>query len=448
MSKYIGDKSFYLKSARIAIPLSIQQMLGSMQAIIDTIMVTWINKVTAVGTAAQLDTLCNMVAYGMIGGVNMFAAQFYGANDEKNLKKSFGLSLIISLANAFVWFLLASVWGEQILRFYLNDNAIIPDALAYLKIMKYSLVIGAVNFCFSYMYRSCQKAKLALYTSLLTTLMNIVFNAIFIFGLKMSVTGAALGTLLAQSITAIYLVIYAYYSKQPFVGSLEEMFNVKLTFVKPIVNKIIPLIINETLFGFGTTLFIKAFGELGTQSMDAYYVSNQIFNVFLFVVYGYGAAVQVLLGERLGRKEIDIAKKECNYHLGLSFILSLILVVLIIVLAKPMVAIFALQDHVVNSLAISLVYVLAIKISIRLFNFIIFSILRSGGDTKVIQFLDSGLLYLVGLPLAFICVYVFDIRNITLVLLVTQIEQLVRLVLGMKRVNTNIWAKDITKMVK
>lgn len=120
IKQYFGDKAFYFKTAKIAIPLALQQMLTSAQSIVDTIMVTWIGMVTPVGTAAQIDTLCNMIAYGVIGGVSMFSAQFYGAKDDHNLKRSFGLSLVLAIGNACFWCLIASLFGPQILRFYMK----------------------------------------------------------------------------------------------------------------------------------------------------------------------------------------------------------------------------------------------------------------------------------------------------------------------------------------
>ena len=65
----------------------------------------------------------------------------------------------------------------------------------------------------------------------------------------------------------------------------------------------------------------------------------------------------------------------------------------------------------------------------------------------MIQFLDSGLEWLVGLPCAFLCVGVLGMQNIALVLLITQLEQLVRLVLGMRRVYSYRWANDLTQLV-
>ena len=83
----------------------------------------------------------------------------------------------------------------------------------------------------------------------------------------------------------------------------------------------------------------------------------------------------------------------------------------------------------------------------RLYNYMIFCILRSGGDAGVIPFLDSGLQWVVGIPLAFACVHLFGIKNIALVLLITQTEQLIRFLLGMRRVKQYRWVNDLTKTV-
>jgi hypothetical protein len=156
---------------------------------------------------------------------------------------------------------------------------------------------------------------------------------------------------------------------------------------------------------------------------------------------------QILLGTELGRGKIDNAKRECDYHIGLSGIISAVLVIFLAVFAKPLVGLFRLNDPAVEQLAVWIVYVFAIKSSMRLYNFMIFCVLRSGGDAKIIQFLDSGLEWSVGLPSAFISVWL-GITNIAVVLLITQVEQLVRLVLGMRRVKTYKWAKDLTKTVQ
>ena len=449
--KYFGPKEFYKRTASIAVPLALSNALQSCMSMIDTLMVSWIGMVSAVGTAAQIDTLSMMIAYGCIGGTGMFAAQFYGAGDEHNLKRCLGLSLTLVMTNALIWVCAAAFFGRQILSFYMNDPVIVENGLKYLKIAKWSLLIGAFSFAFSNMYRSTQQPGVALRISVLSGLSNILFNWLLIYGVgpfpELGVQGAALGTVIAQCISCGLYLGHAMITKQKFIGPLSEMFALDGEFVRPIFQRIYPLIMNESLFGFGQTLFIKAFGQLGKDQMDAYYAGNQIFNLMTFVIYGYGSAVQILLGSELGKGNIDKAKRECDYHIGLASVLSVVLVAALVLFAGPMVSFFRLEGPT-EQLAVRIVYVFAVKASMRLFNFMIFCILRSGGDAKIIQFLDSGLEWLVGLPCAFICVNVLHMDNIALVLLITQLEQLVRFIFGMKRVKSYKWANDLTKLVQ
>ncbi|MBR4445141.1 MAG: MATE family efflux transporter [Solobacterium sp.] len=449
--KYIGPAGFYKETARIAVPLALQSALMSGQSMIDTLMVSWIGMVSAVGTAAQIDTLAAMINYGVVGGVSMFASQFFGADDARNMKRCTGLGLVLVLGNGILWWILATVFGRQILSFYMNDPEVVANGLLYLSISRFSLLINGVNFCFSNMFRSTKQPQISLRASILTTCTNILFNWLLIFGIgpfpEMGVRGAALGTIIAQMLSCIVLVSYAILSHQPFVGPLHEMFAFDREFLRPIAARIYPLIVNESTFGLGQTLFIKAFGMLGKEAMDAYYVGNQIFNLMTFVIYGYGNSVQILLGSELGKGHIDKAKQECDYHIGLAFVLSCILVLFLVLFARPLVSLFGLKNPTAETLAVAIVRVFAVKASMRLYNFQIFSILRSGGDAKILQFLDSGLEWLVGLPCAFLCVTVFHMKDIALVLLITQLEQLVRLLLGMRRVKTYKWARDLTKLV-
>ena len=86
MKHYIGTRAFYKRASLLAIPLAIQQLVSSCMGIIDSLMVSWIHQVTAVGTAVQIETLCSAVAWGAIAGTGIFSAQFYGAKDHDNLK--------------------------------------------------------------------------------------------------------------------------------------------------------------------------------------------------------------------------------------------------------------------------------------------------------------------------------------------------------------------------
>lgn len=441
---YIGDKEFYLKTFRVTFPLAMTMLLTSCMSIIDSIMVSSIGMVTAVGNATQIITLSNGISWGITSGIAIFAAQFFGAKQFDKMGKTLGLSIILSLINALIWILVSYLFPDQILLFYLDDLEVLEYSRRYLQIVVLAEIPLALNNSIGIMYRSEHNTKLTFIISLFGAIFNIFFNYLFIFVLDIGVEGAAIGTLIAQSLVFLIYVFYIIKDKPSFILGIEN-FKLHLSFVKPIFARIIPLIINETLFGFGMTLFVKAFGLLGTQSMDAYYVANQIFNLFLFLVHGYGSAVSILIGTRLGQGRIELAKQEAKYQLGLGAMLAVGLIIFIIIFKAPLLELYNVQDMNTYITCGGLLNVFAFKVFMRMFNFLMFSTLKAGGDASILNFLDSGIMYLVGIPIAFISILIFKIDSIVLVLLLCQIEQVVRFILTYRRYRTGTWANDLTK---
>ena len=447
--KYVAPRDFYSKVAGIAIPLALQSVLSSCMGIVDSLMVSWIGMVSAVGTATQIESIANVVSFGTVCGTGIFCAQYFGAKDEKNLKRSFGLSLALSVVVATIFFMISTFFGKSILKFYLDDPQIILYGGKYLNIMKYSFLPAMLAFCFNYVYRTIHKAKLSLVITCVSMGTNVILNYLLIFGKlgfpEMGVEGAALATVIAQCTGLVIHIIYAIKTKQPFIGKFSEMFAFDVEFVSKVMRRIIPMIFNELLFGLGNTLFIKAFGTLGRESMDAYYVAIKISDIFFFVIMGLSNANTVITGNALGSGNIEKAKKEGNYFIGIAAVLAVIMSIAIIIFAKPMVMLFNLQDPNVFMTAVKIVRVFSLKISLRLFIVIVFGALRAGGDSKVLTLLDSGILWTIGLPAAFLCVHVFKFTDIALVFIIIQVEQLVRMILGLIRYKSYKWAVNLTR---
>ncbi|WP_028044511.1 MATE family efflux transporter [Candidatus Stoquefichus massiliensis] len=448
---YIGSIGFYKYVSLIAIPLGLQQLITSCMGIIDSLMVSWIGQVTAVGTAVQIETLCTAVSWACAAGVGIFSVQFFGAKDILNLKKSFGLSMILAVISGGVWLVLAALFGRQILCFYIQDISVINNGLLYLRIAMFSYVFLALEFAFNIIYRNINKPRIPLIIGLMTMIINIVCNYILIFGMygfpKLGIQGAALGTCMAHMSGVICHFLYAYRTKQPFIGSFQEMFSLDYRFIKPIMRKTRPIIINELFFGFGSTLFIKAFGTLGTASMDAYYVGAKISDIFYAFANGFSNAVAAVIGITLGSGDIEKAKREGNYFIGMAICLSIAVMGLIFICSEFFVSIFHLNSFEVIKEAILIVKVFALRIALRFFIVIVFSSLRAGGDSKMLTLLDSGLMWGIGIPLAFISVHFLHLQSIAFVFLICQLEQIIRVYFGLKRYQKGEWAVNLTTLI-
>jgi len=445
---YLGTREFYKKLLLISLPLAIQQLLSSAMGIVDTMLVAKIGQVTAVGTAAQIDTMAITVAFGAASGAAIFMTQFYGAKDTSRLRKSFGLGLLMTTFIALIFALAAFFFSGPLLRFYINDANVLSSASDYLSVALYGYIPTILMMTFSFAYRSVHKTHIPLMIGTAAMALKIGLSYVFIFGLfclpVMGVRGAALGTLIAQTLGLLTYIVYSYRSNQLFMGKLKEMFGFTRNFIQVILRRSYPLIFNETMFAIGSTLYIVIFGHLGSQAMESYYVAVQIGNLFLFLIQGISTANAAILGAELGSGDLKRAKQTGNAFISVAVIFSLVLSVSVLLTAQSLVSMFGLDDPFVISQAILIVRVFAVRLSLRLFNVIIFASLRAGGDSKFLAFLDSGILWLVGLPTAFFFVSILHIQSIALVFLLVQVEQLVRVVVGLKRYFAGTWIRNLT----
>ena len=130
--------------------------------------------------------------------------------------------------------------------------------------------------------------------------------------------------------------------------------------------------------------------------------------------------------------------------MGLSMALSVLSVGVVFLFARPISSLFSLSSAAAFEDAVAIVRIFSLKIALRMFIVLVFACLRAGGDSKFLMFLDSGLMWGLGIPLTYICVYLFRMDNIAQVFLVIQLEQVVRMVLGLFRYRSGAWLRNLT----
>ena len=444
--KYIGDEDFYKKVLRVALPCALSQLLLSCRSILSSIMVSSIGMVTAVGNAANVLNLHDYLLWGIEAGAALFGAQFFGAKQYKNMARTQGIFLLFSLLNAGVWILVTFDCEDRLLLFYLNDIEIMPYSWIYLKYVMVSVIFMCISLSFKCMYQAMHKTRITFIMSLSYVICNIICDYLFIFVFKCGVAGAGMAILISEFICAAGIFIYSLKTRPVFFLGLKEMFSFDFSFIKPFIQKVLPIAFNEMLFGFGQSLFNKAYGMLGSSSMEVIYIGSEILSLVLFIVWGYGEAVSILTGTLLGRGRIEEAKEESRNHLGLSFVVGLLLWLFMVLLSPFFLHLYHIGDPVTYNACRGLLAVYGLKAFLRVFTYVMFCTLKAGGDSRIYNLLDSGIMYAVGIPFAFGGVYL-GIQNIVLLVLLCQIEQVVRFVLTLKRYNSYKWANNLTRLV-
>lgn len=434
--------------AIVGLPIMIQQMLNSIMGIVDSIMVSSINGVSAVGNATQIENLMMTISFGAASGASIFIAQYFGSKDQVHQRKSFFIGIGFTLLIALGMLTLANFFPRELMGFFIDDVTVIENSLVYLNVVKWSYIPFVITMMFSFAYRSIQKTMVSLGIGIIAMITNVALNAILIFGLfgfpRLGIQGAAIATLIAHTLSAILHVIYARLTQQPFFSLEVKNMLVESPLVRKISSRAIPLMFNELFFGVGMTLFIRFYGMYGPESLESYYVANQLSMFFFFAIMGVNAASSAILGAILGEGKLEEAKITMHYFYGVGVFLAVSLSLLVLILAPWLVSLYG-SGVGQPQLAVLILRVLSLRLSLRVFNVLIFSALRAGGDAKFLTWLDAGLVWGIGLPLTAFLVLVVKVESLAVVLLLVQIEQVVRVVIGLMRVSQGRWLMNLTR---
>jgi putative MATE family efflux protein len=449
MLRAFKDKEFMKKMGSIALPIIIQQLLLTTFGIVDTVMVGSIERgIAGVGLASQLSMIATTIVFGVNVGVGLYIAQFMGKGDEQSIKKSFALMTMLCLIVASVFTYLGAFQGELVLRLFSSDPEAIAIANDYLKIAAWSYVPNMLTFSFAVAYRNIQKTKVPMAVSFVAMLFNVTFNALLIFGLagfpKLGVRGAAMATVLSTSVGLLTHIVYAWKTRQPFSPKLEHYSQaLHKPFRAPIMQRTMPFVVNELFFSVGSALYIVIFNRLGTDAYEGYRIAETIVSVMFVVGMGLFSAAGAMIGQQLGKSDFAKAKIYADNFLMIGVFVALLLGTTNVVLAKQMVSIFQNTNAQVVQNAIMVTMVFGLRVALRVFVGLMFSIFRAGGKSKFVMFLDAGVMWLIGLPLAYVAYHFLGIDNIAVLFLIIQAEPAMRIVVSVIAYRKNLWQANI-----
>lgn len=443
------DKAFLKRVLIIALPIVFQQLFLTTLGIVDTVMVGNFERgVASVGLASQISSIVGTIIFGITVGIGLYIAQYYGERNYENIRKSLALMIIIVSTIALFFNMLAFFFPKQLLGLFSDDEFVLNLGSQYLVIASFSYVPNLLTFCFSIGYRNIQKTKVLLIVSIITAITNVILNYGFINGVwffpNWGVPGAAVATVISSVICLIVYVMYALLTKEPIFPRFRDYLGaINKTFALPKLKRTLPFLINETFFSIGSSLYIVIFNNVGTDAYEGYRIAETVISVMFIVIIGLGTAVGAMIGETLGKKDYPEAKRLSQNFLVVGVLLATFLGLISVIFAQPLVSIFQNKSAAVVDNAINLIYVFAIRVSLRVLVIIMFSIFRAGGLSKFVMFIDSGVMWLVGIPIAFLSYYALGIRNIVLLFLLLQMEPVVRLIISFKAYLKDKWAQNV-----
>ena len=450
---YYRDPEYFAEVRKIAIPIIIQQFTFAGLNMLGVVLVGQKGEtsVAAVGFAGQIAFLLNLVHFGIISGAAMFTAQFWGRRDISNLRRVLGLCLMLAMSASLVFFSLSQFVPSQILHIYSKDEAVIALGANYIRTFSWTFLFFAITFSYSLVLRSTGNVKVPTTISVGALLISTFLSYSLIFGKfgfpEVGIQGAAVAAVIARALECITLVSVTYAMKTPVAASLRELTDFDKAFVGKVIKPMLPVMLNELFWALGTTSYSVIYGRMGTSSFAAMSIVSTIEQLAFVIFIGISNATSVLVGNRIGADKEEEAFLYAGRSLGLGIVGGLLIGLILQLVKAPVLSLFKVSPEVIEN-AGYVINVISFFLWVRVNNMtIVVGVLRAGGDTRFSLFLDGIIIWIVGVPMAYIGANILHLP-VYFVYLCAMSEETAKWILGMWRYRSRKWINNLAAQVE
>lgn len=445
----MNPKNFYRKLLVLAIPVALQNLITVGVSMVDTVMLGSLGEVTlsASSLANQLFFIFTLVIYGTAGGSNVLVAQFWGKKDVTSIKKVMAYSYRVMLAFACIMVLCATLIPEQVMGLFSTDIRVVEEGVMYLRIVSISYVFFGIATITTNILRAVHTVNISLFASILSLLVNVIFNWILIFGKfgfpALGIRGAAIATTLARMIECLVVVIYLRFHEKKLHVRFKELLHLDAMLAKRFASNCGPVVCNELLWSCGTALLSVIIGRIGTQFTAAYSIYNVISQLACVMSQGLAAAAAVMVGNAIGAKREGAMDDIVKYLQHASYVVGVFAFLLVFALRPFMPYIYDISNTALEYL-MQILWIGAIMEAFRPMAFVnMVGILRGGGDAKFVLINDILFLWTICLPCGYLCGLVFHMP-IPIVFTILRFDDLIKVVTSTIRIRHHHWIKHVT----
>ena len=346
----MGDKVFYKKLIRLTLPLSLQSLMLAAVAAADAIMLGSIeqNAMSAVSLATQIQFVQNMILGAVTGTAGILGAQYWGKGDHETLKDLFWIILRLCGGTSLVFFLGCVLCPEVLMRIFTNEEVLVTIGSDYLRLAGWSYLLTGVSQCYLTMMKVSEHAARSAWISSVTVVINIVLNAVCIFGLgpipAMGVRGAAAATLIARVIEIVWALASSF-QKNYLRPGIEGFRPRKAGLRKDFARCGLPLLGASLLWGVGFTSYTAIMGHMGTDAAAANSATAVVRDLMCCFCNGFAAGGGIVVGNELGAGRLEQGRIYGNRLMKIAFICGFMCTGIILLITPLLLRFIVLTDQ-------------------------------------------------------------------------------------------------------
>ena len=459
MVKFIkSGLPYFRRMLIVAVPIMIQSGVTNFVSMLDNIMVGQVGtlEMSGVSIVNQLMIVFNLCIFGAMSGAGIFTAQFFGKKDDAGVKNTMQYKLIFSLLLTAVGIAAFVSMGDSLIGAYLQGEAaegereqVAVFAAEYLEIMLIGLLPFALSQAYASTLRETTDRIIPMVSTVTAVLTNLVLNYILIFGHfgapKLGINGAAIATVISRYVELAILVLWAHIHKKkyPFIKGLFSSSTLTRDLLKKITLISLPLLINEALWSAGMAMLNQCYSVRGLDVVAAVNIVSTISNVFNVAFISFGSAIGIILSQMLGAGEKEKAKKASTRLLFFAVVTTFFIAVIMVIFAPLFPRIYKTSDEI-RTLAATLIIVAAVFMPVNSFTNACYFTLRSGGKTVITFLFDSGFVWTISVPLAFILSRFTAVPIVPMYAIILSAD-IIKCILGYAFMRKGVWLNTVVE---
>lgn len=423
------------------IPIAIQNLMLAAVSAGDSAMLGFVDEsaMSAVSLASNVQFVENLFLSGVVAGGTIMTSQYWGKKDKAMVEKLFGLILRYALVISVVFSVVSFAFPHFLMSLFTNEAELIALGADYIRIASLSYLLTGISQCWLCVMKTTGQTKQSTIISTSALVLDTVLNAIFIFGFGMDVVGAALTTTISRIVESVVVILY----------TRRMMVKPSLKTVSKDVNKDflqcgVPILINAMAWGLGTTLYSVIIGHLGGVITAAFAVANIVRQLAISVCKGLGSGGEILLANVLGSGDMVKGKDYGRRLSKLSIPCGFACAGLALVFGFSLSHFMSLSDDVRSSLNIMIIISTFYMVTLSINTVVICCVFSAGGDTAFDAYSVATTMWLIILPAAALCAFVFDLDPM-LVYLILSLDEIIKIPWVYAHYKKYKWLRNITR---
>lgn len=440
------SKTVYQSFFEVAWPSALESVLVSLVSSVDTMMVGGLGEgaIAAVGITNQPKLILLAAIMSLNVGVTAIVARRKGQEDQEGANRCLRQGIVLSALMALIMGVFGFLFARPLMEFAGATPDYIDDAVAYFRILVFSVFFSALNLTICAAWRGVGKTKIAMRTNLISNCVNLVFNYLLINGIgffpRLEVRGAAIATALG-SLVACLISIRSLLKDGEFLSikggrSLWKFDGVTMTRFRQISGS---AFIEQVFMRIGFFVYAMIVAKLGTTPYATHLICMNIINLSFAFADGCGIAASSLVGQSLGAKRPDMAIVYGKTGQRIAFSISCALSLVFVFGRYFLVSLFSREPAVIE-LGSQVMFLIAFITFVQTTQVVISGCLRGAGDTRFVAVSSLISITFIRPILSWVCCFTFGWGLIG-AWIGMGLDQTMRMVLNFWRFSGGKWTK-------